>query len=145
MLTGAAGKAGIMALLALAAACAERPRDPAGTSERIREGGTILLGQIQGAAPSPEAQAALARAGAQLGARVQATSGDGEELLERLEKGELDLVYGEFAKSSPWAKTVHLGTPFGTREQIGKNERAPRFAFRHGENGWIMRVEQAGR
>lgn len=134
-----------MALLALAAGCAELPRDPERTSERIRESGTVLLGRIRGAPPSPEAQAALARAAAQLDARVQATSGDGEELLDKLEKGELDLVYGEFAKSSPWAKHVHLGTPFGPREKVGKDERVPRFAFRHGENGWIMLVEEAGR
>lgn len=142
---GASRVAAVFASLALVAGCADRPRDPDGTSERIRDSGAVLMGTIQGAAPSPHAEATLARAAAQLGARVTPMPGPGEELLEKLEKGELDIVYGEFAMKSPWAKNVHFGAPLGPRATVGKDERVPRFVFRHGENGWITLVEQAAR
>jgi hypothetical protein len=128
--------------LALLAACAEPPRDPAKTTERVRETGTIMLGVVAGAPRSPEGEAVLARVARNMGAQVSQQSAPGEELLEELEKGELDLVYGHFAMKSPWSTNIHFGSPLGPRDTVGKDERVPRFAFRHGENGWIMRVER---
>ena len=132
---------GLVAAAGLAA-CAEPPRDPAGTTERILRSDAIMLGEIEGAPRSPEAEAAMARVAGRLGARVERVPGPGEDLLDQLEKGDLDLVYGHFATASPWARNVHFGTPLGARETVGNDERVPRFAFRHGENGWIMRVER---
>lgn len=122
--------------------CAEPPRDPGGTTERIRRSGAILLGEVEGAPRSPEGEAVLAGVAARLDARLVRTAAPGEELLEKLEQGEIDLVYGRFAMKSPWAKHVHFGSPLGGRETVGRDERVPRFAFRHGENGWIMRIER---
>lgn len=122
--------------------CAEPPRDPEGTTEGVRQSGTILLGEVEGARRSSEGEAVLTDVAALLDARISREPGPSEELLEKLEKGELDLVYGHFAMKSPWSKNVHFGSPLGERETVGKDERVPRFAFRHGENGWIMRVER---
>lgn len=141
-LIGAMRAFGMVASLAALAGCSEPPRDPGGTTERIRRSGTILLGEVEGAPRSREGEAALANVAARLDARVARVPGPGEELLDELEKGELDVVYGHFAMTSPWSRNVHFGSPLGGRETVGKGERVPRFAFRHGENGWIMRVER---
>lgn len=132
-------------LIAGLAACAELPRDPEGTTERVRRTHEIVLGDIAGAPPSPDAEWVLDRVAARLGARVTRVDGHGEDLLNRLEKGKVDLVYGHFAKASPWARRVHFGTPLGRRRKVGKEEHVPRFAFRNGENGWIALVEREAR
>lgn len=132
-------------LIAALAACAELPCDPDGTTERIRRTHEIVLGDIAGAPRSPEAERVLDRVAARLGARVTRTEGHGEELLNRLEKGKVDLVYGHFAEASPWAGKVHFGGPLGRRTDVGKEEHVPRFAFRNGENGWIALVEGEAR
>lgn len=135
---------------AIAATCAsvmlsacDMPRDAAGTENGIRARGTVLLGEVEGAAPDPPSRRALDRAARALGASVTRIPGHGEELLENLEDGKLDLVYGEFADDSPWAAHVHFGQPAGSAEKPGKSERVPRFAFRNGENGWITRMEES--
>lgn len=127
------------------AACTDLPRDPNGTTERIQRTHEIVLGEVAGAPSSPGAERVLGRVAGQLGARVVRVEGHGEDLLTRLQRGEVDLVYGHFAQSSPWARSVHFGTPLGRRRNVGKDEHVPRFAFRHGENGWIALVERAAR
>lgn len=131
-----------VAVLTGAAGCTELPRDPERTAELIREKGEIRLGVVAGVPPEPAAERQLATAASQLGARVTRTTGPGELLLAQLERGELDLVYGTFAASSPWSKHVHLGQPPAWRVAPPKDREAPRFAFRLGENGWIMTVER---
>ncbi|RXZ64517.1 hypothetical protein [Pelagerythrobacter rhizovicinus] len=128
-------------LIAGLAACAELPRDPNGTTERVRRTHAIVLGEIAGAPPSRHAEQVLDRVAGRLGAHVRRVDGHGEDLLKRLEKGEVDLVYGHFAKASPWSRQVHFGTPLGRRRNVDKQEQVPRFAFRNGENGWIALVE----
>ena len=66
-------------------------------------------------------------------------------MLRELEEGRIDLVYGRFAKDSPWARKVHLGHALGVRAEPPKHVEAPRFAYRNGENGWIMLIEPAAR
>ncbi len=129
----------------LLAGCGAIPRDPEGTSAGVAESGVIRLGAIAGAAADPAEERALDRLEAQTGARIERVSGPGEELLEKLEIGEIDLVYGRFADDSPWATHVHLGTPPGGPDKPPKSLRVPRFAFRNGENGWITRVEAAAK
>lgn len=131
-----------MAMALASAACSQPPRDSAGTTDRVERSGKVVLGEIAAVPRSPEADAALERVAGKLGATVERRSGYGEELLHQLERGEVDVVYGHFAQSSPWSKKVHLGTPLGRRKTVPSDEAVPRFAFRNGENGWIMRVER---
>lgn len=129
-------------LAAMLYAC-DMPRDAADTEQGIRERGEVLLGEVEGVEPDPASRRALDRAARALGAGVTRIPGHGEELLENLADGKLDIVYGEFADDSPWAANVHFGQPAGSNDKPGKSERVPRFAFRNGENGWITRVEEA--
>lgn len=126
----------------LLAGCDTIPRDPSRTSERIAKTGVIRLGAVAGAESDPAIERALGALAAGTGARVERIAGPGEAMLESLEKGEIDLVYGRFADDSPWAAHVHLGTPSGGSEGYPKSRRMPRFAMRNGENGWIMTVEK---
>lgn len=141
---GKAGTAILASMLALAA-CTDLPRDPHGTLDRVEAGKTIRLGQIAGSPTDAAAEATLRRLSARTGARVSRTEGHGEELLEGLEDGDFDLVYGHFADDSPWATGVHFGTPPGGPKHPPKSLRIARFAFRMGENGWITAVEEAGK
>lgn len=133
----------VLLLAATTAACADFPRDPAATEHRVRASDTIRLGMVEGAAPDPASEAVLDRLAEATGARVERLPGHGEELLEGLETGDYDLVYGHFADASPWATKVHFGTPPSGPAKPPKSIALPRFAFRMGENGWITEVERA--
>lgn len=125
--------------------CADIPRDPGETLDRVRERGTIRLGEIEGAEPDPESERTLDRLAQETGARIVRIKGHGEELLEGLEEDRVDLVYGRFADDSPWATAVYFGTPPGGPDKPPKSMRVARFAFRLGENGWITKVEEAAK
>lgn len=137
-------KATSLAAVALAAglsACAEIPRDPERTEALVRDSGTIRLGVASGTPREPVAEKVLAGVQQATGARTEASGGDSEALLRDLEEGKIDLVYGRFSMDSPWGTKVHLGKALGWRAEPPKHVAAPRFAYRNGENGWIMRVE----
>lgn len=132
-------------LPAFLSACADIPRDPGETLERVRERGTIRLGEIEGVEPDPASERVLDRLAQRTGAKVVRIKGHGEELLEGLEEDRIDLVYGRFADDSPWATAVYFGTPPGRPDKPPKSMRVARFAFRLGENGWITKVEEAAK
>ncbi|MBX7500413.1 substrate-binding domain-containing protein [Qipengyuania sp. YG27] len=79
------------------------------------------------------------------GAKVQLSRGDSEDLLSQIEQGKLDLVFGEFPRSSPWKKAVHFGSAQGRLGKPPKDLKVPRFAMMNGENGWIMLIEKASK
>lgn len=133
---------GLLSAILCLVACADFPRDPERTEAQVREGGTIRLGWVTGAPAEPGTQDALSRIERITGARAQRLEGDSETLLSKLEEGKIDLVYGSFPMDSPWAKKVHFGKAVGWRSEPPKHVSAPRFAYRTGENGWIMLVER---
>lgn len=123
--------------------CGDMPRDPERTEALVRESGTIRLGWVEGTPPDAKALEVLGHVARSTGARVERSVADSEHLLSELEHGKIDLVYGRFAQDSPWATKVHLGQALGWRAAPPKHVEAPRFAFRNGENGWIMRFAKA--
>jgi hypothetical protein len=131
------------ALAASLVACADMPRDPERTEALVRESKTIRLGVVAGTRSEPRAARAVARLEQVVGARAEPKEADSEMLLRELEEGKIDLVYGSFAMDSPWATRVHLGKALDWRAEPPKHVATPRFAYRNGENGWIMRVEIA--
>ncbi len=95
------------ALLVVAGAACGIPRDPRGTLDRVR-GGTMRVGVaarapwvvLAGAEPAgvePRLLRTFARA---LGARIAWTPGAESELMEALERGELDVVAGGLTRST---------------------------------------------
>lgn len=125
----------LLAVLLLLGGCDAVPADLAGTLERVRGERHYKVGRIapaQGALAPERAQALLDRLSRATGARASIEHGAAEPLLTRLEEGELDLVVGEFAETSPWAAQVTITEPIAVQ---GATVLAA--AARNGENAWI--------
>ena len=136
----------LVALLLLAAsACSDFPRDPDGTLKRVWSEGSFRAGIIAPINPKDaKVDALLRRVSAASGAKPQLEIGDAEPLLDRLEKGEIDLVIGRFEGSTPWARLVSLSPPLRVEKQ-GKTEIHLVAAMQNGENAWISLVEGEAR
>ena len=124
--------------LLLASACDSIPADPGGTLDRVRCDHVFRLGLIatdQHIGAGRE-QAFLRRVAAETGAAPKVERGSLERLLTRLEADEIDLVVGEVAPDSPWAKRVSLLPPLG--EQVSARGHVQLVPIaRNGENAWI--------
>lgn len=120
-------------------ACDGIPKDQEGTLDRIRTERIFRVGMIASGetAVDPERRRLfLQRVIAAAGATAQIEQDASERLLIRLEQGELDLVIGELAPKSPWAKQVAILPPLA--EQVGEKGHFHLVAAaRHGENAWI--------
>lgn len=123
------------------ASCEGGPRDPEGTLERVR-GGELRAGWNHNppwcaAGPGGEPtgrDADLVRAlGRELDARIVWVAGDKEELLDRLERFELDLVACGVPRSTPWKKKIGF-----TRIPSGQHA----LATPPGENGWLVALNR---
>lgn len=134
-------------LLATVGACADLPRDQAGTLDRISEEGVLRVGIVATPAPPHQAErlgALIDRVARASGGQVERVEGAAEPLLLMLEAGEVDLVAGEFERSSPWSRRVHLLPPLASAPR-GKGEVETTAAVRNGENAWIMLLEREAR
>lgn len=121
-------------VVALVAGCSDLPMDPEGTLDRIRTERQVKIGVAPGtAAPLDQL---VRRIESTTGARVVVEAGATEPLLERLERGELDLVTGAFAAKSPWAKQVSF-LPAMAEQVKGSDHVLLTAAARNGENAWI--------
>jgi hypothetical protein len=127
--------------------CSEIPKDPEGTLERVRAEQAFKVGLIASDRPpvgADRSRLLLERVSARTGAQPQFEKGASEPLLAKLEEGELDMVIGELAPASPWAKAVTLLTPLG--EQVSRDGHVHLVvALRNGENAWIGLVDREAR
>lgn len=134
----------LLAILVLATPGCDLPRDPEGTLKGI-EGSSMRVGMTDSppwtilteSEPSgvePELLTALAR---DLDAEIEWVEGSESEILEEVEKGNLDVAVGGFTVDNPWAKRVSFIQPYFT---LGKDKHV--MAVPHGENAWIVRLER---
>jgi hypothetical protein len=133
-------------LLALGG-CGSLPRDQEQTLERIGETREVRVGMAAAAERSPHFARLFTfihRSAAAAGGTPRIEVGAAEALLLRLEAGELDLVVGEFDKTSPWYQRVHL-LPAIAERSAGDSSLEATAAARNGENGWIMLLEREAR
>jgi polar amino acid transport system substrate-binding protein len=130
--------------LALAAACADLPRDPEGTLDRVR-GGTLRAGAVDSPpwlvragerATGPEAELieAFART---LGARVAWQWGAQDAHMHDLERYELDIVAAGLTQKTPWGAHAGLSRPWLRREG-----QARVLAVAPGENGFLTTLDR---
>lgn len=138
---------GARVLIAAAAlgGCDALPRDPDGTSDRVRAGQVMRVGMVDGVVDREDRAVALVDLVAKAaGARPVASHGPLEPLLLALEQGRLDLVVGPFAHDTPWQARVALAPPLA--QAGGEADRFElRAAMKSGENRWIVLVERASR
>lgn len=124
-------------------ACAELPWDPAGTLDRVQQSGVLRAGMISDAgATTARKEAEFIGLVAQVtGSTPQISSGSAEKLLPRLERGELDLVIGQFPADTPWKTRVTL-MPSGKDANASEPEMDYAAAVRNGENAWIELISR---
>lgn len=128
----------LLATAILTAGCGAIPADPDGTLERVRSERSFRVGLIASHAPPPAPAADLLRRLTRAtGAKAAIEQGPAEALLTRLEEGELDLVLGEFAETSPWSAKVTLSEPI-----VAYGPTVLAAAARNGENAWIALVHR---
>jgi polar amino acid transport system substrate-binding protein len=124
------------------------PADPDGTLDRV-SGGTMRVGITEsppwtelrdGGRTGIEVDLAedFARS---LDARVEWTEGSEADLVEALERGELDLVIGGLTMRSPWSKHAAFTRPYAEATEQGRKERHV-MAAPLGENAWLVRLER---
>lgn len=129
----------------LAAGCSDIPRDPDGTTGRIRTEGRFRVGLIEGSAGAASQQHTfLARVQQRAGAAPEIERGAAERLLQKLEAGDLDLVLGSMSAKSPWEKQVHFLPALSEIVAPKAYVRVVPMA-RHGENAWIALLDREAR
>lgn len=138
-------RVGLCLSLLGAASCADFPRDPEGTLDRVRAERHFEVGMVAPLSQGdPNVDALLQRVSRASGAQARLESGDAEPLLNRLKEGELELVIGRFEAKSPWARYVSFSPPLRA-EKHGKTSFQLVAAMRNGENAWIGLVERGAR
>lgn len=133
----------LFCLLALCGvACSDIPSDPGQSLSRIKASGVLDVGIVSGAERTISSSFLQSLENA-TAAKASSRSGEAEELLYELESGQLDLVIGSFAKSSPWHRNVWLSSAI--EKHSSGSEVVLRAAARTGENEWIMLIENVVR
>jgi ABC-type amino acid transport substrate-binding protein len=130
--------------ISLASAC-DMPADAEGTLARVR-GSTMRVGvtehppwdSIAGDSVSGVEPRLIARLASQLGTRVRWRRGSESELLDALERRELDLVAVGLTDDSPWNGRVAFTRPYAT-DRAGHHHV---LALSSGENAWLVTVER---
>ena len=118
------------------------PRDPHGTTEKVR-GTTLTVGVEAEEEPSDRRErAALERLADRLDADLVYERGELHRLVKRLEDGKIDLIAGHLPRTTPFAG--ELGTTAAVSSMtLGDRQVKTVFAIRKGENGFLAEVEKA--
>lgn len=141
--------AGLLILIGLAA-CGSIPRDPDGTLEQVLDDRLLRVGAspAEGSvtfegdhAGGREADLVIAFA-EELGAEVSWTLGGEGELVDAMERGELDLIIGGLAADSPWADKVSLTRPYRESTELDGSTVKHVMAVPLGENAMLVRLER---
>ena len=135
---------GFLALI-VTSGCADFPRDPENTLERVRAESSFRVGIVAPGADAPELDQQallLGRVAEATGAEPRIVTGPSDRLVARLEEGEIDLVIGEFANDSPWRSRVTMLPPLEARDERDRTQLT--VAARNGENAWIGLLYREG-
>lgn len=115
------------------------PRDPEGTTERVR-GGTLHLG-VLGTVLSDAEERAVAAVADALDAEVSRDTADPHRLFAMLGAGEIDIVVGGVPEDTPFASRVGLTRSIG-KVRVGDRLEDRVLAIRQGENRFLMTVNR---
>lgn len=137
----------LFAIAALALAGCDLPRDPDHTMEHVRNG-TLRVGVAihppytrDSAGTLGGLEPALVRAlAAELGAKVEWTTGGESVLFPKLHERELDIVIAGLDTKSPSAASAGMTRPWHTVYDPDRRELV--WALAPGENAFQMRVER---
>jgi len=136
----------VLALLALPLALGcHLPHDPEGTHLRVR-GGTMRVGITENepwTRLEPEEKPRglevelVQKFARQLEAEIEWVRDSESNLIERLHRGELDLVIGGLTQSTPWSDRVGLTQPY-----VELPDKKHVMAVPQGENRWLLELDR---
>lgn len=124
--------------LGMLTGCDDFPKDMAGTMEGVLSSGTMRAGIVAGG-PEDEQRALIARLASSLNVEASIFTGSTEDLVHRMNNGEIDILVGEFSANTPWKSQVGMTGPV---RAINPPADKPvlRAIVRSGENRWLMKV-----
>ncbi len=126
----------------------QMPADPEGTTERV-EGGTVRVGvtanppwvDVDGSGEPGGTEPALVSGFAeQLDAELDWSVGSEAQLMQALERGELDLVIGGFHDDTPWTEKAAVTRPY-TESTTAEGTAKHVMIVRMGENRFLTTLE----
>lgn len=116
------------------------PKDPADTTAQVRDG-VLKAGLIQG--PDIEADRAIILKLAEwLDAEVEFQTGETHQLVEALERGEVQVIGGGLPAATPFKSHLGLSRPAGALSGSPQGEKRV-LAVRPGENGFLLALNRA--
>ncbi len=133
----------------LAGCAGQYPTDPHHTLNEVT-GGTLRVGashnepfvSVTGPTPSGTEIALVTSYADTLDADIDWTIGGEEELVDRLEHGELDMLVGGLTDETPWEKKVGLTRPYAnTTDRFGRTDKHV-LAVRMGENAFLLDLDE---
>ncbi|MFC7403455.1 transporter substrate-binding domain-containing protein [Citricoccus sp. GCM10030269] len=140
---------GVVLVLTLAGCAPHYPADPHHTLTRVT-GGTVAVGvshnepftSVEGPTPSGR-EVELVRGFAEsLGAEVEWTVGGEEELVGKLEHGQIDMLIGGLTQKTPWKKKTGLTRSYTeVVNEFGTTEKHV-MAVRKGENAFLLELDK---
>jgi polar amino acid transport system substrate-binding protein len=142
---GSACRFVLLILSGAALAACGAPRDPEHTTELVRTLHRIRAGVTDnppwvasgGGEPQGLEPDLIRRFAGSLGARVEWVRGSEADLIEKLDKGELDLVAGGIDSRTPWKKHAALSRPY---LKAGKRKHV--LLARSGENRLVLELDR---
>ena len=115
------------------------PDDPEGTTEQIR-GQRLVLGWIAGVPREDAPEMPVVRRFAdRLSAELAIVEAPAHDLVEALERGDIQLLAGDLPQTSPFARLYGMSRPVGNTDYRDAVT-ARVIAVRQGENGFLMRL-----
>ena len=122
------------------AGCDDFPKDIAGTMDGVVNSGTLRAGIVAGGSEDEE-RAVANRIASSLNVTSEVISGSTEELVRKLDEGEIVIVVGEFAKATPWVERAAITGPARAFDPP-KDHPVLRALVRSGENRWLIYVSR---
>ena len=120
--------------------CDEFPKDIAGTMDSVLSTGILRAGIVAGGSEDEE-RAVANRIASSLSVSPEVISGSTEDLVRRLDEGEIAIVVGEFAKTTPWVGRAAITGPARASDPP-KDHPVLRALVRSGENRWLIFVSR---
>ena len=134
---------------ALTACGVSIPTDPYGTLDRVR-GGTLVVGataneewvQLDGDVPTGSEPELVEQFAERLDAQVEWVTGSEQELIDRLERGEIDMAVGGFANDTPWSEKAAMTAAYvDETDEHGESVKHVMLT-RMGENAFLLELEK---
>ena len=125
----------------LLCSCSPFPKDASNTSEQIRDSGRMRVTIVSGTTDTIAAERLVSHLAADWNATVFVERRPASYGLRALDEGRIDLLIGEFGRTSPVSKEASFSNAIGEPEPRDGSEPALRIARRKGENELIVATD----